>query len=623
MAELGCNIILIKNKLLSLLPVLMIVSVTYYPSWGNHENLLLTDSLKNSLITGLNSIKKSGSDEQKASFYQKLAEYYEGQSRQDSAISYYQKSSIHYNQAGNDIMYYEILAKLGSLNYNVFNYKFAIEYFREVTDYYKRKKMYLPYVKAMNQLGLAYSKINDDINARQCFIATLEINNNILRDTHLILENKLLIIQNDIKTGNLDRALSLANHNERVAKRYGDRNLLAQTLFQLGRINFKSNNFQKAETYLHIADSMMVETGSLQALPELYKILSQTYIELGKKEMLLPTLEKYYSVVDKIKNTEIVKSSQEIAQRFDSENKDQMIKQLENENELKTINSRQQRIMIYILIFAFLATILAIYLIYRGYTSRLKSNQIIARQKSELQDKQLKQIEQEGQIKAMESMLIGQEAERNRIGKDLHDSLGAMLSTIKLQMSADANKNGSIDSPAMKSAKEMIDEACEEVRKISRDMMPITLSKYGLHTALEELVDKYTFEGGPTVIYQSFGFNRVSDKDLDLFVYRIIQELINNSIKHAEAQEIIVQINYLEDLMMITVEDDGKGFEYNSTEYSGMGLKNVEYRTQYLKGKVTFDSGPGSGTIVVVEIPVTQFVKNKEVISGQTDPPRV
>ncbi|WKZ64039.1 MAG: sensor histidine kinase [Saprospiraceae bacterium] len=606
-------------------PVFLIIAslLMCHNTARSSQGIYQTDSLKNSIITALNSVNQLGNEAQKASFYQKLAEYYEAQSRQDSAISYYQKSSIHYRQAGDDKMYYEILSKLGFLNYNVYNYKFAIEYLKEVTAHYKKKKMYLPYVKAMNQLGLAYSGINDDINARQCFIATLEINNNILKDTHLILENKILIIQNDIKTGNLERALSLANHNEKVAKRFGDQNQLAQTLFQLGRINFKLENYQKAENYLQDADSMMVKAGSYRSLPELYKILSQTYIELDKKEMLLPTLEKYYSVVDKIKNTEIVKSSQEIAQRFDSENKDQMIKQLENENELKTINSRQQRIMIYILIFAFMATILAVYLIYRGYTSRLRANQIIQRQKSELQDKQLKQIEQESQIKVMESMLMGQEAERNRIGKDLHDSLGAILSTIKLQMSADANKNGNIESPAMKRAKEMIDDACEEVRKISRDMMPITLSKYGLHTALEELVDKYTFEGGPTVVYQSFGINRISDKELDLFVYRIIQELINNSIKHADAQEIIVQINYLEDLMMITVEDDGKGFEYSTTGYSGMGLKNVEYRTQYLRGKVTFDSSPGSGTIVVVEIPVHQFVRNEEAISGQTDQRRV
>ena len=178
-------------------------------------------------------------------------------------------------------------------------------------------------------------------------------------------------------------------------------------------------------------------------------------------------------------------------------------------------------------------------------------------------------------------------------------------------MSASQGKEINGISPSMKKAKEMIDDACEEVRKISRDMMPITLSKYGLHTALEELIEKYTFDGGPTVIYQAFGINRISDKDLDLFVFRIVQELVNNSIKHAKAQEIIIQINYLEDLMMITVEDDGEGFAYNQTQYQGMGLKNVEYRAQYLKGKFSVDSSPGNGTIMVVEIP-TKAIKHKD-----------
>jgi two-component system NarL family sensor kinase len=394
-------------------------------------------------------------------------------------------------------------------------------------------------------------------------------------------------------------------HNNKVAQRFGNESMLAKTEYQLGVLYFKMQNLDKAKDYLEQAEPHFLKNEDYISLQSLYKLLTQSYIELGKKDSIKPTLDKYFAVVDKIKNTEIVKSSQEIAQKFDSEKKDEVIQQLENENELKTINSRQQKTIIYILIFSFLASILVVYLIYNNYVNRLKTNQIIAQQQSELRDKQLKQVEQESQIKAMESMLMGQEAERNRIGKELHDSLGATLSTIKLQMSSSPG-NDHPEGHAMKKAKEMIDEACEEVRKISRDMMPITLTKYGLHTALEELIDKYNFEGGPNVIYQAFGIIQHDNKDLDLFTYRIIQELVNNCIKHAQAQEIIVQINYLEDLMIITVEDDGNGFDFENTQYQGMGLKNVEYRAQYLKGKFSVESSPGVGTIMVVEIPINK-----------------
>ena len=574
------------------------------------DSLRLIDSNKNKILAQLKNYNKK-EDLQKAELYRRLGEAYENELRPDSAVNYYQKSSSMYKSLGKDDKYYELVGRLGVLYYNLYNYKFAISNLKEVTDYYKANRMYLPYVKSMNQLGLAYSGNNEDDKARQCFIATLEINNDILKDTHLIIENKVLIIQNDIKTGNFSRSLNLALHNNKVAGTFRNDTLMAQNLFLLGKIYYKLNEYVKSSQYLENAEPILAKIGDNQTLQDLYKMLSQVYIELGYKDKIVPTMDKYYSVVEEIKNTEIVKSSQEIAQRFDSEKKDVTIKQLENENELKTLNGKQQRIMIYILIFAFLATILAVYLIYRDYTNRFKTNQIINQQRSELQDKQLMEIEKDVQIKAMDSMLMGQEAERNRIGKDLHDSLGAMLSTIKLQMSANLNKEGLSESPAMKKAKEMIDEACEEVRKISRDMMPITLSKYGLHTALEELVEKYTIEGGPTVIYQAFGINRVSDKDLDLFVFRIVQELVNNSIKHAQATEIIIQINYLEDVMMITVEDDGRGFEYNQMLYQGMGLKNVEYRAQYLKGKFSVESSPGQGTIMVVEIP-SESIKHKE-----------
>jgi len=569
-----------------------------------------TDSIKNELIVSIKKVKNS-QNEQAAILFKKLAEAYEVESRPDSAVSYYQKSSAIYKTLGKDAEYYAMLEKLGVLYLNLYNYKFAINNLKEATDFYLENKMYRPYAIAMNQLGLAYTNDNQHVDARLCYIKTLEIANDILRDTNLIMQNNNNLIQNDLKEKNYDRALKIAFRNQKLAESFLKDSTNAFNDFYLGKIYFEKKDFRNAELYLERAESGLLKQGKEQDLPELYKILSLVYIETGSKEKVISVLEKYMTVVNNVKNTEILKSSQEIAQKFDSENKDLVIKQLENENELKTLNGKQQRVMIYILIFAFLATILAVYLTYRNYTNRFKTNQIISQQRNELQDQQLKEIEKDSQIKAMESMLMGQEAERNRIGKDLHDSLGAMLSTIKLQMSASQGKEINGISPAMKKAKEMIDDACEEVRKISRDMMPITLSKYGLHTALEELIEKYTFDGGPTVIYQAFGINRISDKDLDLFVFRIVQELVNNSIKHAKAQEIIIQINYLEDLMMITVEDDGEGFAYNQTQYQGMGLKNVEYRAQYLKGKFSVDSTPGNGTIMVVEIP-TKAIKQKD-----------
>jgi len=569
-----------------------------------------TDSIKNELIVSIKKVKNS-QNEQAAILFKKLAEAYEVESRPDSAVSYYQKSSAIYKTLGKDAEYYAMLEKLGVLYLNLYNYKFAINNLKEATDFYLENKMYRPYAIAMNQLGLAYTNDNQHVDARLCYIKTLEIANDILRDTNLIMQNNNNLIQNDLKEKNYDRALKIAFRNQKLAESFLKDSTNAFNDFYLGKIYFEKKDFRNAELYLERAESGLLKQGKEQDLPELYKILSLVYIETGSKEKVISVLEKYMTVVNNVKNTEILKSSQEIAQKFDSENKDLVIKQLENENELKTLNGKQQRVMIYILIFAFLATILAVYLTYRNYTNRFKTNQIISQQRNELQDQQLKEIEKDSQIKAMESMLMGQEAERNRIGKDLHDSLGAMLSTIKLQMSASQGKEINGISPAMKKAKEMIDDACEEVRKISRDMMPITLSKYGLHTALEELIEKYTYEGGPTVIYQAFGINRISDKDLDLFVFRIVQELVNNSIKHAKAQEIIIQINYLEDLMMITVEDDGEGFAYNQTQYQGMGLKNVEYRAQYLKGKFSVDSTPGNGTIMVVEIP-TKAIKQKD-----------
>lgn len=233
------------------------------------------------------------------------------------------------------------------------------------------------------------------------------------------------------------------------------------------------------------------------------------------------------------------------------------------------------------------------------YQNRLKAKSIL-----------LTAARQEQQLIAMRSMLEGQEKERARIARDLHDGLGNMLSTLKANVgSMQINFNNQKTAQIYSKASEMIDEACTEVRKIAHEMMPQALEKLGLKKALQDLVQKtdanYEFEAQ----LQIYGQEQILDDGTNVMLYRIVQELLNNIIKYAEAKEVLVQITYSEDWLNLTVEDDGKGFNPTKiTSDKSMGLKSIAFRTQYIGGEYEIDSRPNMGTLVSVNVPLKPLV---------------
>ena len=525
------------------------------------------------------------------------------QGKKDSAVYYYLEAIRHANEAPKGEEYYNVCYRLGSLYYELNDNVNAVKYLEQANRYFLEQKNYRQFVTGSNLLGLSYLGLNDEVLSRRNFIRSIDINKKYLKDTTLSIANNTLIIQHLLRKGDHNSALKLANSNINLATTIHEPELIVSNLVLAAESNYQLKNMAAARSQLLEAEELNHENKLTGHFPEIYELLTKIAIEAGNKEENMTYLNKYTQARNKANEIEIVKSSKEISEKFNSETKDNTIRFLENQNAIKTFTSQKQRATIIFLLAGILLVGLIVYLAFRNYKTQMLNTQIISKQQAELNEQKLKQAQQDNQIIAMESMLRGQEEERNRIGKDLHDSLGAMLSTIKLHMGSirTADNNGMQHN--LQKTKELLDDACEEVRKISRDMMPITLSNYGLNVALEELIDKFSADKGPQVIFQVYGMHRIANKETELYIYRIIQELLNNALKHAQASEILIQINYLEDKMVITVEDDGSGFHYDLNKYSGMGIKNVDYRVNYLKGELIVDTSPGNGTMTVIEIP--------------------
>lgn len=195
-----------------------------------------------------------------------------------------------------------------------------------------------------------------------------------------------------------------------------------------------------------------------------------------------------------------------------------------------------------------------------------------------------------------------QENERKRFAKDLHDEVGLILQALNLTIARIANESDK------KQVQDLVNEFTETVRRISWDLMPSSLERFGLTEALDELCTRFTERGTTPIKFEKTGRAAALDKNQEILLYRIVQEAINNALKHARASEIKVLLDCTNDLT-IRVRDNGIGFafpdgEHRSPNQYGLGLYNMESRARLLGGTLHFEKNMPSGTHVVIHLPL-------------------
>jgi two-component system NarL family sensor kinase len=343
--------------------------------------------------------------------------------------------------------------------------------------------------------------------------------------------------------------------------------------------------------------ALALELGSNYELKDLYLQASVLEEKNGEFLRALDFRKKYEILNDSIVGEKSESNINLFEARFESEKKESMIRQLEADKELQQLSIRQKNTFNYILIVS-AATILVISLLYyRNY-----------KQKQKLQQQRISELEREKQLTATEAVLKGEEQERTRLAKDLHDGLGGMLSGIKY--SFNTMKGNLIMTPennqAFERSMDMLDSSIKEMRRVAHNMMPEALVKFGLDAALRDYCNDINQNSGLQVSYQSIDLADANpDQTTAITIYRIVQELLSNAMKHAAAQKVIVQITKTQDQLAVTVEDDGKGFDTTILNQSkGIGWTNIQHRVDFLKGKVDIHSQAGKGTSVYIEFSV-------------------
>lgn len=216
---------------------------------------------------------------------------------------------------------------------------------------------------------------------------------------------------------------------------------------------------------------------------------------------------------------------------------------------------------------------------------------------------QLKELEQQRELAVTKAVLEGEEGERRRMARDLHDGLGGMLAGVKIHLSGWAAKLVEIpEEQEFHQVVEQLDGSVSELRRIARNMMPEALLKFGFEAALNDLSVFYT-DNSVQVYFQPFELQKNSSQQVQVTIYRIVQELIANAVRHGHATRIVLQCIQQHKTFLITVEDNGIGFDQTILrEKEGMGLMNIKSRVSYYKGTMELITAQGEGTTVHIEL---------------------
>ena len=226
----------------------------------------------------------------------------------------------------------------------------------------------------------------------------------------------------------------------------------------------------------------------------------------------------------------------------------------------------------------------------------------------------MESMQQEKEIQLLQAVMQGEEKERSRIAKDLHDGVAGMLAAVKMHFKSIAmHVGGVLKTEGYQQGIQLLDEASQEVRKTSHNLMPEVLLQHGLDEAVRRYCNNVTNSSKLMVQYYPIGeIGRFIDS-FELSVYRIVQELLNNIVKHSKASEAIVQITHQSGLLSITIEDNGIGLPKEGQQKDGIGLKSLQSRVKAMNGKIEFDSTSGQGLNAYLEFETIGLVKEEAV----------
>jgi signal transduction histidine kinase len=491
--------------------------------------------------------RKVGNEHEQGNTYLSIGNTYWDKDRFDEALVFYRKTletGIKYNDREQQAGALENIAACYTDKDSLLS---AINLFRGSAEYYLGEKDYVSVERCYNSIGHRFQKLGMLDSAMATYHRALRFDVKPSVATGYILNNLGLVYETK-------------NELDSAQKYYSACLALCDTI-----------------------NSIKLERLVVRNLAELYALQGDSataYNFLQRHRKL--TYQK--SLIDK--DREVI----ELQEEFHAAERE-----LEIERQKALRNA-----LIGTLVFLIIISGLILFFVRRNQRIKLQlANQTIA-----LKDAEISGMFSDLTLQRATAQAEGELAERRRFGRELHDRIGPMLSSIKLKFSAVSEVMDAKDAEDMENGLHLLDSSVEEIRRISHNLSSGVLAKLGFVTMIDQLVERINNTGELAVRFTHHGLSEGVPLSVENELVAIIQEIVHNALKHAKARTLSIDITKDDNEVSLVLEDDGRGFN-PETVADGIGLKNLRYRISELQGHMSVDSKIGRGTVVLIDVPLT------------------
>lgn len=446
---------------------------------------------------------------------------------------------------------------------------------------------------SLNHLAIVAENKGDFKTALQLELKSVEYREIVLDSVNLegALNNVGIYYR---KLGKSEEGLKYYSKALAIAEKLGNTMSIALYKCNIGNAYMNKGKYVLAEKYLKEAEALTIRDSISYNLPQLYSSLGELYLNLHQNDLSLSYFDKSARVKDSLFSESMAEKFTEMETRYETERTEQENALLQKENQLKSeALTRSRFINISIIVLVVLLAFLTYLLFNRKQLQNKRKRDAELLQQQELRSR---------------AAIEAEERERVRIARELHDGIGQQLSAAKLTLSGLGSliaKEHPQQELLFQNATQLIDDAVKEVRSVSHSMMANALIKAGLAGAVRDFVQKVSDSGSLKVDLEIVDLNERLDPTVETVLFRVLQEVVNNIIRHAQASVISIQLIRHDDELVLVVEDNGIGFNVSKhSESEGIGLRNIRSRVEYLNGNLNIDSYPGKGTTITVEIPL-------------------
>lgn len=529
----------------------------------------------------------------KAAFHHKLSSAYVMLLKFKESLYHCFEALKYYEQINNKRNIINVLVNIANVYQQQDNFNQANKYLREAEKKALENNFETSLGNVYNTMGILYAEHNQLDSAEKFFLLSTSLREKLNDNTVLAWNyNNLGGLYTMLE--NTDKAILY--FTKALSKFEFDNNYDGQTTVtnNLGELYMQNNNPKKAFEYYNYSRKLYSKTNNPDNLENLYHNLSSYYKQIGDTKTALSYSDSLLSLKDSLYGNRLDKSIAEMQTKFDVEKKDLEIASTKSKLEVK---EKENYIKNIIIISGLLVSVLiSVFLL-----------SIFKRRKIENKLKIEAEIAKQNEIRS-KAVINAEEKERVRIAKDLHDGVGQLLSAAKLNLSSLQDKLKSNDTESLQllnNASNLVDDSVKEVRTVSHSMMPNALLKLGLASAIKDFINKLSQGNKLKIDLEIVGLETRLEPNTETTLFRVLQEIVNNIIKHAKANYISVQLIQHENELTLMVEDNGIGFDTNKiNSFEGIGLKNIQSRVAFLNGTINFDSTENKGTTIVIEVPL-------------------